>query len=109
ALSRRVLIQWDNLTPIERSVIRPVLPFYGWISHILRYAYHYPIDHPFRAAVTASFARNELADLGTGMPQTLLNSLFLGNPDSNGKVTGINVGGLNPFRDVANYMTLGGF
>lgn len=109
ALSRKVLMQWDAQTPIERSILRPILPFYGWIGHIIRYAYHYPIDHPFRAAVTAAFARNEVNDLGTGLPQSLLNSLFLGHPDIHGNVTAVQVGGMNPFRDVANYMTLGGF
>lgn len=108
-LSRKVLMQWDAQTPIERSILRPLLPFYGWISYIMRYAYRYPIDHPFRAAVTAAFARNELKDLGTGLPQTILNALFIGQPDIHGNVTAVQVGGMNPFRDVANYMTLGGF
>lgn len=109
SIARKVLTSWDAQTPLERSILRPILPFYGWISHVIKYAYRYPIDHPFRAAITAAFARNELSDLGTGLPQTLLNSLFLGHPDSRGNITAIQVGGMNPFRDVANYMTLGGF
>jgi hypothetical protein len=38
-----------------------------------------------------------------------LNSFFLGHPDKDGHVTSINIGGMNPFRDAANYMTLTGF
>lgn len=108
-LSRKILQQWDELTPIERTILRNVFPFYGFMQHILRYTLTYPFDHPVRASIMGSFARNELEDLGTGLPQTFLNSFFLGSPDANGNVKSINLRGLNPFTDVANYFTLAGF
>lgn len=108
-LARRTLQTLDTLTPMERSTLRYLIPFYGWTQHVIRYAYQYPADHPFRVAVTASIARNELADLGSGLPETLMNALFLGHPDKDGHVGAINLSGMNPFRDVANYMTLAGF
>ncbi len=108
-LARKTMMTFDKMTPLERSILRSVFPFYGFMQHIISYAWQYPIDHPFRAAITSSFARNELDDLGTGLPQTFLNSLFLGNPDEDGNVTSLQLSGMNPFKDVANYMTLTGF
>jgi hypothetical protein len=108
-LSRKILQQWDELTPIERTILRNVFPFYGFMQHILRYTLSYPFDHPIRASMMAQFARNELEDMNTGLPQTFLNSFFLGAPDKNGNVKSINLRGLNPFTDVANYFTLAGF
>lgn len=108
ALAKKVMQSWTDLTPIERSVGRYVFPFYGFMQHITRFALRYPMDHPFRAAVMGSLARTEMDDLGTGLPEKFLNSFFLGHPDKNGVVKTIQLGGMNPFRDVANYFTLAG-
>ena len=107
--ARKVLQTWDDMTPVERSILRRVMPWYSFAKLILGYVAKYPIDHPVRAAVTASIARAELDDLGTGLPETFLNVFFLGEPDDNGHVTALTPGGMNPFRDVANYFTLAGF
>lgn len=108
-LANHVLANWDRMTPVERTVIRNVFPFYGWISHIMRYVLSYPIDHPLRASIVSKFAINEEKDWKTGLPQSFQQLLFLGAPDANGNVESVNVRSLNPFRDVANYLTLGGF
>lgn len=107
-LTRKIFQRWDEMTPIERSVIRYVFPFYGWTSHVMQYALKYPFDHPYRAAIMGSLARNEVADMGDSMPERFLNTFFLGNPDKDGNVKTFAVGGLNPFRDVANMTTLTG-
>lgn len=109
ALTRKVMQNWDEITPIERSVMRYVFPFYGWMNHIMRYVASYPFDHPIRTSVMAQFARNELDDMGTGLPQEFLNMFFIGDVGSDGKVKSINTAGMNPFSDVANYFTLAGF
>lgn len=109
SLVRKVMQSWDEATPIERSVMRYVFPFYGWMQHIMRYTMSYPFDHPIRTAITASFARNELEDMGDALPERFMNMFFVGSPGLDGKVTGINVAGMNPFSDVANYFTLAGF
>lgn len=108
-LTRKIMQNWDEITPLERTVMRYVFPFYGWMNHIMRYVMSYPVDHPIRASVTAQFARNELEDMGTGLPQSFLNMFFVGDVDYNGKVKAINTAGMNPFSDVANYFTLAGF
>lgn len=108
ALSKKVLQTWTDLTPIERSVMRYVFPFYGFMQHITRFALRYPMDHPFRASVMGALARTELDDLGTTLPEKFLNNFFLGKPDENGNVKSIQFGGMNPFRDVSNYFTFAG-
>lgn len=108
ALARKVLQTWTDLTPLERSIMRYVFPFYGFSQHIVRYALRYPMDHPFRVAVMGSLARTEMNDLGTALPEKFLNSFFLGKPDKNGNVKSIQLGGMNPFSDVADYFTLTG-
>lgn len=108
-LSQKILQQWTDLTPIERTILRYVFPFYSFMQHIFRYTYTYPIDHPIRTSITAAFARAELEDMGTALPQSFLNSFFIGDMDENGQRHAINLQGMNPFRDVSNFMTMAGF
>lgn len=108
-LSRKILQNWDRMTPIERSIMRYTFPFYGWMSHIMRYAFTFPFDHPYRTAVMGSFARNELEDMGDALPERFLNMFFLGDMDDKGNVASLNLAGMNPFRDVSNYFTIAGF
>lgn len=108
-LVRKVMQNWDEITPIERSVLRFAFPFYGWMKHILGYVMKYPIDHPVRTSVISSFARNELEDFNSGLPKDLLNLYFIGEVDpATGKQKAINLRGINPFSDVANYFTMAG-
>lgn len=108
-LANKVLQNWADMTPWERSTLRFVFPFYGWIQHITRVALRYPADHPLRVAIMGSITRAELDDLGSGLPQKFLDTFFLGNPDPNGNQKAFVVGGLNPFRDAPDYFTLAGF
>lgn len=107
--ARDVLQKWDTLTPLERSSMRVVFPFYAWTKTLLGYVAQYPATHPWRTNIMANIARAEQADLASGIPQRLRHLLFLGQPDVNGNVQGINLGGANPFSDVANYASLVGF
>lgn len=107
-LSRKILQRWDEMTPLERTVMRYSVPFYGWAKFIMPYVLKYPFDHPLRAAIMSSITRNEIHDMGTGLPERFLNAFFLGHPDSKGHVRAIQVGGLNPFSGVSNYFTMAG-
>lgn len=109
AATRESFQNWDTMTPIERSVLRYIFPFYSWTRTVLRYTLTYPVDHPWRTSILANMANAELNDFNSGLPSRLQNLLFLGNPDSDGNVTAINLDGANPFRDVANYFSLAGF
>lgn len=106
---RRVFQSWDEMTPMERSIMRAVVPFYGWSSHILKYAMRYPFDHPLRVAVLGSLARAELADAATGLPEYIRDMVLIGDTRANGIVKGLNVGPFNPFRDVGSFFTTAGF
>jgi hypothetical protein len=110
ALVRKTMQSWDRMTPLERQTMRMVFPFYGYMSHVLRYAFRYPMDHPFRVGVLDNFARNEANDFGTALPRNFMDALFLGNPDpKTGNVNTLQLQTFNPFRDVANYFTVAGF
>lgn len=108
-LANSVLQDWDAMTPLERSVIRNVIPFYGWSKHILTYVSKYPWDHPLRASIYANIARNEALDWPTGLPEQFKNYISVGGKDKQGNQQAINIAGANPFRDVGNMFTLGGF
>lgn len=108
ALVRKILPEWDRATPFERNVVRSVFPFYTFARFILNYAYRYPMDHPFRIAVTSSIARNEMSDYGDWLPQRFASMFFLGHPDAQGNVNALQLGAINPFQDVANYFSLAG-
>src|SRR5690606_20404401 len=103
-LANKVLQNWDAMTPLERSLLRNIFPFYGWMKHILMYTGSMPIDHPLRVGVLSNFARNEIEDWG--LPQRFYAMFMLGEPDKYGNVKAISFRGSNPFSDVANYMTL---
>jgi hypothetical protein len=109
-LVRKTMQSWDRMTPMERQTMRMVFPFYGYMSHVLKYAFRYPMDHPWRVGVLDNFARNEVNDFGQALPRQLMDALFLGSPDpKTGNVNTLQLQSLNPFRDVANYFTLAGF
>ena len=106
-LVMKTMYTWDAMTPGERQVMRGIFPFYGFMSHVSRFAWKYAVDHPVRLAVTAGFARNEINDWQSGLPERL-RSLIL-TTDENGDTTGINLAGWNPFGDIANTLTLTGW
>jgi hypothetical protein len=108
-LARKVLQTMDDLTPIERQIVRSIFPFYTFMSHVMRQTLKYPFDHPMRASIMASFARNELADHASGLPDEWLQTFTLGDPDEKGNVWSVSVGGMNPFRDTADLFTVAGF
>lgn len=107
-LAKRTMQSWDSLTPLERSVARNVVPFYSFMQHITRFVFNYPLDHPVRAAIMASFARNEIEDKQTGIPETISGMVPIGSKDSKGNQTYLSTRGINPFNDVASYFTLQG-
>lgn len=108
-LARKAMMDWSGMTPFERSIMKSVIPFYGFTRHILGYAMRYPIDHPLRASIIGKLGEAEAADHADELGTRWLGSLFLGGPDSQGRVNTLNVDAINPFRDVAHMLTLHGF
>lgn len=107
-LAKRTMQSWDSLTPLERSVARNVVPFYSFMQHITRFVFNYPMDHPVRAAIMASFARNEIEDKQTGIPETISAMIPIGSKDAEGNQRYLSTRGINPFNDVASFFTLQG-
>lgn len=100
--------RWDRMVPLERIAVRNIFPFYGWMSFLFRKALTMPFDHPYRFAILSTFARKELDDWQTGLPERFMSYLFPFKPDSTGKQMGIPAIGIDPFEGVANYFTLAG-
>lgn len=81
----------------------------GNTRHLLSYVTKYPADHPWRMSIMANIAEAEMTDANSGLPRSLRGLLFYGDVDMDGKQSAINLDGANPFRDVANWVTLAGF
>lgn len=106
--ANQVLHDWDGMTPVERQVIRSVFPFYGWMKTIGKYILRYPVNHPLRASVMTNFAKNELEDTKTGIPEEYRNYFFFGKPNAQGTQKALYINRINPFADVSSIFTLGG-
>lgn len=108
--ARDALQSWDQLTPLERSGMRMVFPFYSWTRHLLSFVLQYPHDHPWRLAILSNVAATEFADNRTGLPAKF-ESMFtpFGVDSMTGETTGVFLDGANPFKDVTNWAMLAGF
>lgn len=98
-----------SLSPFERGVLRSVFPFYTWLSHVMRYAMAYPVDHPLRAAIVGGFGRQVMEDMGDGATQQMLDFITWGGPDAHGNKKGLRVTAMNPFHDAGDMFTLAGW
>lgn len=107
-LMRKTMMDYTGMTPIERTVFKSVFPFYGFMSHAMRYVTRYPLDHPMRAQVVAAFAQAEQEDLGA-LPGNFLGMLAAGDPNASNRQNWLKTESLNPFGDVANMFTVAGF
>lgn len=104
---RENLQDWMSMTPMERSVIRSVFPFYGYMGHAMRFVLRYPFDHPIRTEMMAKLAEAELEDQDY-LPSRFMSMLFVGGVGPQGEQGALNLGPFNPFGEVANFMTLRG-
>ena len=107
--AERVMGNLQAMTPLERSVARKIMPFYGWTKHILKYVLTYPVDHPWRTMFLSTLATQNTDTFASGLDERMQLLFFLGSPDSKGNVTAEDIRQINPFRDVANYATLSGW
>lgn len=105
---RRAMPMWDDLTPIERSIVRSFFPFYSFTNFIVRYAFRYPADHPLRTSILAHLTNAELTDAQYDLPAHLQGTVFFGEADAEGNQSGFNFNSINPFADIPSFFTLGG-
>ena len=98
-----------SMSPMERSIAKNIMPFYGWTRHIIKYVLTMPVDHPWRAMILALVAYENSADVPKALPERIQFLFFMGQPDSQGNVTAFDTRFMDPLRDVANYASLGGW
>lgn len=103
-LANKILQDWDAMTPWERTIMRRIFPFYGWMKHVLKYTFTLPYDHPLRVSVITNFAANEMEDYRSGIPQWMAHTFFIGKPGPDTKQWSVNLRSVNPFSDVARYV-----
>jgi hypothetical protein len=105
----KVMGDLKAMSPFERVWMTRIMPFYGWTRHILNYVLTYPVDHPYRAQFLTVLANQSSDSVANALDKRILFMFFLGSPDNQGNVKGVDVRFMDPFRDVANYATLGGW
>lgn len=106
--TRRVLQDWMGMTPMERSVMRSLVPFYGFMSYAMRYVMAFPFDHPLRAEMITKLSLAEMEDLDA-LPSRFMANWFIGGMGPAGEQGALNLGPVNPYGDIANMMTISGF
>jgi hypothetical protein len=102
-LANKILQDWDAMLPWERTIMRRVFPFYGWMKHVLKYTFTLPYDHPMRVSILTNFAANEMEDYRTGIPQWMASTFFIGKEGPDTKQWAVNMRSANPWADVARY------
>lgn len=102
-------IHFDAMTPIERTVARQIMPFYGFEKATVQYLTRFTADHPYVTSILSKIGQYETSDNSTGLPQLFQQMFTLGAPDANGNVSAIQVGSFNPFRNFANVFSISGF
>lgn len=108
-LANKTFADLNRHSPLERSILKRIFPFYGWTKHIIKFTLSFPIDHPLRANILANLSNQAIEENSFNIPTYLYHLFFLGQPDVNGNVSTIDIRAWNPIRDIANYMTTAGF
>ena len=105
---QKVFGNLGSMSPFERQIATTFVPFYGWQKHIISYIMSFPFDHPMRALILSQMAYHASNEVPLAYPIRLQFLHFLGGPDKNGNISAIDLRSLDPFRDVANYMSMTG-
>lgn len=105
--ANEVISDMDDLTPLERNVIKQVIPFYSFQRHVTRYALRFPADHPIRTQLLSGLTR-QMEEEGT-LPDRFKSMFWLGSPDSKGEQWRLDSKAMNPFYDFADNFTFDGF
>lgn len=102
----RALVDYGDLSPFERSIVRSVIPFYSWIKGVLKVAAHVAYDHPivFGVMDRLAWANAEVQrdKYGGGLPDA-----YSGVVDA-GPLGDLNTAFMNPFASGARTLTPSG-
>lgn len=109
AFALKVFADMDAMTPLERSIIRYAMPFYGWTKHIVQYTATLPIDHPFRVQVLSQLVNQEWNDWNTGIPKSFMYLFQIGATKPDGSATVVDLRNVDPLRSASDIFTKAGF
>jgi hypothetical protein len=102
--SYQALVDYGDLSPIERQMVRAVIPFYSWQKGILKVVLDQVIDHPARTSI--------LAMLGRMHEDYVADQLGLDPEDVPGGykhlISGRNFRSYNPFADPGDILSVEG-
>lgn len=107
-LVRRTFVDYAQFTPIERSALRTIIPFYSYMSHAARLVLRYPLNHPVRASVGAAIARAEKERLGA-LPGSFLSMFPLSAISPTGSQLWMSLRPFSPFQDHADLLSFSGW
>lgn len=108
-IANRIMVSLDDMSPMERTILKQVAPFYAFSRHVMRYLMRFPVDHPYRAAFLARLAEQEAEEQKLGLNNHFSMMFFLGQPDRDGNIKTVDFKSVNPFRTLDNDFTLAGF
>lgn len=108
-IANRTVVNMNDMSVMERSVIRNIMPFYAFTKFLFQYLLAYPVDHPMRVSILTNLAEQQQEEWNSLIPQRFQQLLFLGKPDANGNVNTIDYKNFNPFRSFSNDFTIAGF
>lgn len=100
-LASEALVDYNALSPFERSAVRSVLPFYSWQKGILKLTMNQALDHPARASILMGLGQMQeeyVADMLGLEPEDV--------PDYYKHLIGSrNIRGFNPFADPSELLS----
>ena len=110
---RKTFVDYTSFTPIERSAIRTIIPFYSYMGHAARFIMRYPFDHPLRASLVAKIADAERERLGA-LPGSYLSMIPLpgflgGGMGEDGKENMLALRPFDPFGDISDLTSVAGW
>lgn len=94
------LVDFNDLTPAEKSIIRPVIPFYSWIKGATKRTARMTKDEPWKVAAGASigqFGVESLQEQMGDLPDYLLGVMPVGE-QKDGQQRVISAYSWNPFQ-----------
>lgn len=98
------LVDFDNLDPLERQVLRRIIPFYSWFKGITLATARFGFEHPDKALVLSILGQMELNDLRAevGKEEATLWEAMIRRGDKEGLTLSLITRALNPIHTVAD-------
>lgn len=110
-MTRRLFVDYASFTPVERTAMRQLVPFYSYMGHAARLVSRYPLNHPIRTAIMGAIARAEVDRLGA-LPGSFLSMIPIPGFDldpTSGHQTFFSARPFDPFGDTADLLSVAGW